>query len=100
MQERLKTVGSHPTSIRHVEEELILDTKFQECRLSPAETALMLGPAILVSSKPTMPSLDLEIHSLIVFLFFGAIKSPYIPASYLKHKDIYKRYPEYIAGGL
>jgi hypothetical protein len=77
MQERLKTVGSHPTSIRHVEEELILDTKFQECRLSPAETAFMLGPAILVSSKPTMPSLDLEIHSLIVFCFLGLL-SPHI----------------------
>jgi len=61
----------------------ILETKLQECRLRPTKTVFKLD-----TSNPTMPSLDLKIHSLIVFCFFGAIKSPYVPASYLKHKYV------------
>ena len=70
MQERLKIVGSHPTRIRHVGEALTLETKLQECRLRLANTVFKLGPAILVSSNPTIPSLDFKIHSLIVFFVF------------------------------
>jgi hypothetical protein len=55
----------------------MLDKKFQEGRARPEITESSLAGAILLSNKPTIPSLCLVTQSLTVFCLLGEL-SPHI----------------------
>lgn len=76
-QDRSKAMGSHPTRILQVEEALEFDKNFHPDRLVPGMMVFMLAGAILVSSKPIIPSKELRVHFQI-FICFEVLLSPQV----------------------